>query len=173
MPLPDLSTHPRPRAASVWEMALLVACAALVVVAARSAWRTVEERDRAEARVAFVRSEGARLRAEAREVARHRGRVREDLVAPLLLSIDAPPARVAAAIATRLPPSARVGNLVLRYADSLWVDVEIDARDAAAYDRLVEGLLAASEFRDLLPGPEVREGEIRSSLSARFVPEAP
>ena len=173
MGLPDLSTRPRHSRASLTDLLLIGFSGALLALAAHSAWQAVRDRDQAEARLSFVRSESARLRADSRRARSQGLGVSENVVTPLLLSVEAPPALVAREVAKNLPSRARLRSLALRYTDSLWIDMEVTAADAEVYDRLVESLLAAPRFQDLLPGAEAREGEIRSSLSARFVPEAP
>lgn len=173
MQLPDLSTQPRQRRTAALDLGLLLVVTLLLSLTAYAAWRDVARRDRAESRLALVRAETARVHAEAREAPRQGRLMREELLGALMLSIEAPPARVAQALAQHLPAQARIRTLALRYADALLIDMDVTARDAETYDALVEALIASPHFEDLLPGPEAREGEVHSSLSARFVVQAP
>ena len=51
------------------------------------------------------------------------------------------------------------------------LELQVTAREARDYDRFLEQLEASPRFAELAPGPENREGELRSSLGLRYVPE--
>lgn len=166
---PDFSTAPRPSRAPAWETLAVAIGIAAVVLAAVEAWHARGEARDATARVAVVRHEietiMARLRAfDARDEARG---------ARVLAAADAPPARLAADVASVLPGSARLERLSIDYARGGAVEMQVVARDASAWDQLLERLERAPEFREVQPGPETREGEVRSEIRARWVGGGP
>ncbi len=46
--------------------------------------------------------------------------------------------------------------------------MHVVARDAAAWDRLIAQLERSPEFREVVPGPETRDAEVRSAIRARW-----
>jgi len=134
-----------------------------VVLAGGAAWRARDEAGVARARLDEVRREveavGARLRAL--EASARSGR-------PGLAAADAEPARIVADVATVLPGDARLERLSIDYSRGGAVELEVVARDASAWDRLLERLAQAPQFREIEPGPEVRDAEVRSLVRARW-----
>ena len=52
----------------------------------------------------------------------------------------------------------------------LELDAQVVARDADAYDVLLERLSGSDRFSDVLPGPEAREGEVRVRVRMTYEP---
>ena len=67
---------------------------------------------------------------------------------------------------------ARLGRLDLRYGDELELDLHVETRTPAAYDRFLEALAASGRVDRVVPGPEAREGEVAASVKAVYVPGA-
>jgi hypothetical protein len=164
---PDFSTAPRPRRAPVWErLALAVACAALLL-SGFAAWRAREEALAARARLAEVRREV--------EAASGRLRVFESqirAVSPLLPAVEAPPVRVVAVLASVLPRDARLEGLTIDYERGV-LELRVVAREAAAWDLLLDRLEREPHLREVEPGPEARDAEVRSVVRARWAGGAP
>jgi hypothetical protein len=165
----DFSTRPRDPAGSRLALLLVVAGAVLLAGSVAHAVRAVaareaaqQERDRARRE---VEAETARLRA--REGAGGSGTI---LQRQAELTAGAAPPRVIADLAPLLPPGARVKQLVLDYGNRLELDLRVEARTPADYDRLLEALGGAARFESVLPGSESREGVIDSSVRAVYRP---
>jgi hypothetical protein len=86
------------------------------------------------------------------------------LAARIVLSTEAPPARVVADLSALLPPDVRLDGLSLDYSSKLQIEARVSARRPAAYDQLFERLVSSRLFADVMPGPEAREPDLRSSL---------
>ena len=136
--------------------------ALLLLASATAAVEAVRAARVAEATVTGLR----RSVVEARERLRVlQGRRRSDLLtSQLVLTAEAPPARVLAELAELLPPDARLESLSLSYGSRLEIDAEVVTRRAASYDLLLERLQASPAFGDIQPGPEARQGEMRATL---------
>jgi hypothetical protein len=161
---PDFSTVPRPsRVPAFGTVAAAVAFVA-VVLAGGAAWRAREEARVARARLDDVRREveAATSRLRALEASARGG-------APGLAAADAEPARIVADVASVLPADARLERLSIDYTHGGAVELEVVARDAATWDRLLERLEQAPQFREVEPGPEARDAEVRSLIRARWV----
>jgi len=161
---PDFATVPRAsRVPSLGTVTLAVGLAA-VVLAGGAAWRARGELRVAQARLDDVRREveAAAARLRAMEASATSGR-------PGLAAADAEPAQIVADVATVLPADARLDRLSIDYTHGGAVELEVVARDASAWDRLLERLEQAPQFRDVEPGPEVRDAEVRSLVRARWV----
>jgi type II secretory pathway component PulL len=146
-----------------WDTLAVVAGLLVATLAAFGAWRTRDEARAAAARVAELRLEvtaaSARVRAlEAQALGARSG----------LPPAEAPPARVVAEIASVLPGEARLERLSIDYARDGALELHVVARDASAWDRLVDRLAQAPGFRDVEPGPEARDAEVRSTVKARW-----
>lgn len=133
---------------------------AVRAVAAREAAQQERERERREA-------EGQRARLRSRERSPDGGSV---LQRQAELTARAAPPRVIADIAPLLPPGARVKQLVLDYGKRLELDLRVEARTPAEYDRLLEALGGTPRLEDLIPGTESREGIVESSVRAVYRP---
>jgi hypothetical protein len=161
---PDFSTASRPgRVPAFGTVAVAIGLVALVL-SGGAAWRARAEARVARARLDGVRREveGAAARLRALEESARSGR-------PGLAASDAEPARIVADVATVLPVDARLERLSIDYARGGAVELEVVARDAGAWDRLLERLERAPQFLEVEPGPEVRDAEVRSLVRARWV----
>jgi Tfp pilus assembly protein PilN len=165
---PDFSTAPRPGRVPQWGTFAVGAGLLAAILAAAGSWRARDQARAAEARVADLRREVTAASARVRDLeVRARG-------ARLGLSAtDVPPARVVAEIASVLPGDARLERLSIDYARDGALEMSVVARDASAWDRLIEGLARAPGLRDVEPGPEAREAEVRSIVKARWAGGAP
>ena len=156
---PDFSTAPRPGGLPAWESLAVAAGLVALALAGGEAWRARLEARQARARLADVRREveaaSARLRALD---ARARGTPRA------LSAAEAPPSRILADVAAVLPGDARLERLTIDYARGGAFEMQVVARDAASWDRLLDGMARAPWVRDLEPGPETREAEVRSVI---------
>lgn len=151
----DFSSRPRPGRPTARERALLYVSAAALAwcaYAAGAAWRGYRE---ARAAVDDLRREAAETarRAESLGVARGAG---PSVLGQAALTLEAPPPRVAVALARVLPPGVRVEGLALRYTETLRLQMDVSARTAPAYDAFLQRLAGDRAFADVLPGNEAR-----------------
>ena len=139
-----------------------------LVVAGGTAWRARDEARVARARLAEVRRdvETASSRLRALQERRRTG-------LPALPAAEAPPAGIVADVASLLPADARLEGLSIDYARGGALEMRVVARDAAAWDRLLERLERDPRLRDVESGPETRDGEVRSVVRARWAWDAP
>jgi hypothetical protein len=161
---PDFSTTSRPSRVPAWQPLALVACALLALGAVVQAFAAREEARGAERRLLEVSREveaaGARLQAlEARVRVPGGGALPAD---------EAPPARIVAEVASVLPDDVRLERLAIDYQGGGRLELLVVARDAAAWDRLLQRMEAAPRFREVEPGPEARAAEVRSLVRARW-----
>ncbi len=162
----DFSTGPRRRAGWSAGQRGLVAGAGLVLGLlswlALSAWN--------DHRYAWERVQAARQGlAEARsraQLADSRERPQDAAASLALLTAQAPPARVVAALAALLPPDVRLDGLTLKYGERVELDLRVAARDAQAYDLFLSRLEASPLFERVEPGDEGRDGEVRTTVHA-------
>jgi hypothetical protein len=162
---PDFSTAPRARRILARDTLAVLAAALLLALALGEAWRARAEARLAGDRLAAVRADvdagSARLRAlEARARGEAQG---------LLAAADALPAQIVADVAEALPRDVRLERLSIDYARGGALELHVVARDAAAWDVLLERLERAPGFREVQPGPESRDAEVRSLIRARWV----
>ncbi|HEY7923328.1 MAG TPA: hypothetical protein VII62_09130 [Vicinamibacteria bacterium] len=160
---PDFRTGPRAASGTGWASALLAAGVLAAGVASYQALRAREE----------ARTAGARLAEVTREVAALKTRhaaleARAEAGGQALLALDAPPSRIVADVATLLPPDVRLERLAIDYQRGGTLEMLVVARDAAAWDLLLERLERAPRIRDVEPGPEARAAEVRSLVRARW-----
>lgn len=163
---PDFATSPRRETAPLGEWLLLAAALATAVLGAGAAVRARRESADAAARVAQARQtlEEQRSRARATTSARPPS-------SPV--PAEAPPSRIVEAIGAVLPGDARLVQLRIDYRREIDLAMQVDARSAEAWDRLLARLEGASRFREVEPGPEAREAEVRTTLRARYVGDRP
>jgi hypothetical protein len=165
---PDFSTAPRASRLPAWESLAVGAGLVILVLAGAEAWRARRGAGQARARLADVRREvesgSARLRALD---ARARGTPRA------LPAAEAPPSRILADVAAVLPGDARLEGLSIDYARGGAFEMRVVARDAASWDRLLDRLARAPWVRDLEPGPETREAEVRSLVRGTWAGGGP
>ena len=164
---PDFSTTLRPGGTGGADRLGVVIGLLAVALAAGSAWRTRAEAGLARERLAAVR----------REVEASTGRLRAlealsgasgDRLARAEAAREAAPARIVADVAFVLPRAARLERLSIEYGRDVSVEMQVVARDASAWDRLLERLERAPQFRAVESGPEDRAGEVRSVVRARW-----
>jgi Tfp pilus assembly protein PilN len=71
-------------------------------------------------------------------------------------------------VASVLPDDVRLERLAIDYQGGGRLELLVVARDAAAWDRLLQRMEAAPRFREVEPGPEARAAEVRSLVRARW-----
>jgi len=161
---PDFATSPRRRRVPAWDSVALAAGLLVLALSAAGAWRAQGEARAARARLADVQRDvsaaSARLRALG---ALARGSVRG------LPAAEAPPSRIVSDLASAIPAGVRLERLLIDYSKEGTVEMDVVARDAAAWDRLLARLESSPSLRDVEPGPESREGEVRTLVRARWV----
>jgi hypothetical protein len=139
-------------------------------LAAWSASTTRREAGAARARLAEVRREIGSLQSRLRAVDARTTQGGELLHAAAAAG-EAPPERIVAAIAQALPGDARLERLTIGYGEAISLEMLLVARHAAAWDRALARIVEAGPFEEVIPGPERREGEIRTTVRARWVEE--
>jgi Tfp pilus assembly protein PilN len=159
---PDFSTTPRPRRAPVWDSVALAAGLAALLLSGVAAARAREEARAAGARLAEVRREVETATARLRAFDARAG-------GTLLQAAEASPARIVADLASVLPADVRLERLSIDYARGGALEIDVVARDAGAWDLLLERLDEAPRFGEVTPGPEAREAEVRSLVRARWI----
>jgi hypothetical protein len=166
---PDFSTALRRARVPTWQWLALGACALVALLALAQALAAREEARAAALRLAEVGREvdAAAARRDAL-VARMRAATGSALAAE-----DVPPSRVVASLAELLPRDVRLERLSIDYRRGGELELLVVARDAAAWDRLLQRLEEAPRLRDVEPGPEARTGEVRSLVQARWAAAGP
>ena len=161
---PDFSTAPRPSRVPFFESVAVAVGLVALILAGGVAWRARDDARAARARVGDLRREvdAASARLRDLDAGARSGR-------PELAAVDAEPARIVADVASVLPGDARLERLSIDYTHGGAVELEVVARDASAWDLLLERLERAPQFRDVEPGPETRDAEVRSLVRARWV----
>jgi hypothetical protein len=165
---PDFSTRPREARPPRLEQALLLVAAAALAFALYDTVRARAARDEAAREVERARHgvEAQRARLAALERAARGSTLRSQAE----LTARAAPPRVIADLAPLLPGDARLEGLDLVYGERLEIDLRVEARSAAAYDRLLEALSSSGRLSAVVPGPEAREGVVASSVRAVYRP---
>jgi hypothetical protein len=166
---PDFSTRPRPSRADAPDRLLLVAGIVALAASANAGLAARRWASEAESVARETRSElnEARQRLTALET---RPGAADVVAAQIILTTDAPPARVLTELEAAMGPDVRFSTVSLHYREQLSVDLRVEARAPAAYDALLARLTSSERFVDLAPGPEEREGELSAQLSARYAP---
>jgi Tfp pilus assembly protein PilN len=161
---PDFSTAPRRRRVPAWETLAVGAGLVGLALAAGEAWQACEAARSARSRLATVRREVDAASARLRDLeSRARGPARA------LPAAEAPPARIVADLASAIPGDVRLERLVIDYARDGALEIHVVARDAGSWDRLLARLEEAPWMRDVRPGPEEREAQVRSVVQGRWV----
>lgn len=169
--VPDFRTDVRRTSSSLAPRVVLGAAAAALLFALGGAVRASRARDDARDLAQRARSalDPVRAQVRAREsVSRRDATWRNQAV----LTAAAAPPRVIADLAAILPGDARVERLDLRYGDRLELDLHVETRTPAAYDRFLEALAASGRVERVVPGAESREGEGAVSVKAVYRPGA-
>ena len=162
---PDFSTTPRPRRPPVRDVVAVVLGLLVLGLAVRTAWVTREEATAARARLAAVQRDIDRLRARTRVVTA-RAAAGGELLTRAAAAGEVPPERIVAELALALPDDARVERLSIVYGEGISLEMRVVARDPGAWDRTLERLDQAGSLEEVSPGPERREGEIRTTVRA-------
>ena len=160
---PDFRTAPRLSRGPAWALLSLAAGLAALGVSGYLAARTRAEADAAARRLAEVAGEVKALAAREAALA-----ARPAAGAERLRAEDAPPARIVADVAAALPGDVRLERLAIDYERGGRLELGVVARSAAAWDRLLERLDRAPRIREVEPGPEARDGEVKSPVRARW-----
>lgn len=160
----DFSTE---RRSSRGGLALALAGALAFGVAAQQALVARAELGRAEGRVAEARREVSALRERLKQIDARPG-VDQAAMARAFAATTKPPSQVVRDMVTLMPPGVRLDRLDLTYGPEVEVQVRVVARRVADYDEFVDRLAASSRFAALEPGPETREGELRTTLRAVY-----
>jgi hypothetical protein len=159
---PDFSTGPRREPLAPRGERLLVAAAVLALAVSG----TAAYRARAEARDATARAAEARRQLDEQQA---RLRAMDPTGAnPAAGAAEAPPGRVIGAVAAVLPLDARLAQVTIDYQHGVVVDLQVDAKRAEAWDRLLERMERSPDFADVESGPEDRAAEVRTTLRARW-----
>jgi Tfp pilus assembly protein PilN len=170
---PDFSTRRAARGSRRGEPLLFALCLALFVGAAYEAWGARREQDAAAAAHTQLASELQEARGRATKLERRSRDGVDALAVQAQLSRQAGPVRVLAELTRLLPDDTRLESVSFSYGTRLDVDVTVVARNPAAYDLLVARLQDAPRFATVLPGSELREGEMRASLHLTWSERAP
>jgi hypothetical protein len=163
---PDFSTRPRSQGLSFGDGVLLAAavlCLAFAARASLSAWGELEDIQK--------KVEDTRRAADAaklRVLASHRIPEDETLASQIVLATIAPPPRVLAELTALLPGETRLTDLSLSYGAKVELALHVMARRASAYDLFLKRLSESPRFRDVVPGPENRNGEIQASVRMTY-----
>jgi len=168
----DFSTTRRRSGTAGWEIGLLVSGALVAVLAAHAAGTARATLGAARARVEQLRREADADRSRIRTIESSPGPT-ERFAAQALLTAEAEPPRVVADVVALLPPDVRLEALGLTYGSRLEVDLQVAARRSGAYDRFLERLAESPRFRDVLPGAESRDGDVRAAVRALYQPSGP
>jgi Tfp pilus assembly protein PilN len=72
-----------------------------------------------------------------------------------------------------IPGDVRLERLSIDYARDGALEMQVMARNAASWDRLLARLEEAPWLREVQPGPEARESEVRSIVRGRWVGGGP
>jgi hypothetical protein len=162
----DFSSAPR-RARARGLDVLLVGLAAIAAAASvRASWTARSESVSVRAQLAEARSEVAAARQRLIELERTSARAGYALEAASWAAV--PPARVLADLADLLPGDVRLDGLLLDYRGGLELELRVVARDAAAFDRVMDRFAASSRLRHVAAAAENREGEVRTTVSAHW-----
>ena len=171
-PRRDFSTHPRRRGLTRAEAAVLAAGVAACGLAAWSAGDAWSEHRAAAARLTAARAETEAVRSRLRDLQVGGGSA-DALAAQAVLSGEAPPERVIAAVAELLPGDVRLESVSLAYGRQLVLELRVAARRPASFDLFLDNLQRSPSFTDVLPGEEDRTGEMRALIRGRYAPGPP
>jgi hypothetical protein len=164
---PDFSTSPRARRLPWRDLAAVTLGILALAFAVWTAWSTRKEADAARDKLVAVRREIGILERRVR-VLSERDTTGGKLLARAALAQEAPPERIVAALARLLPDDVRVERLSVSYGDAVSLEMRLVARNAEAWDAALQRLSEPGPLEKVIPGPERREGEIRTSVSARW-----
>jgi hypothetical protein len=168
-PSRDFSSRPRRRAARPFDLALLAAGSAALLLSAYATVNAWNGRQRARARVEETRRETQAAQSRVRELEAQREPA-QAAAYQALLTVEAPPPSVLADLVALMPGDVRLDAVSLSYGEPLGVRVDVVARSAPAYDLFLDRLQRSPRFADVLPGEENRDGELRTSIQMTYRP---
>jgi len=163
----DFSTRPRRRAARPFDLALLAAGAAALLLSAHATANAWNARQRARARLEETRRETLAAQSRVRELEARRDPA-QAIAYQALLTTEAPPPRVLANLVALMPGDVRLDSVSLSYGEPLGLRVDVVARNASSYDLFLDRLQRSPLFADVLPGEENRDGELRTSIQMTY-----
>lgn len=136
--------------------------------AALSAWQASSELSLRRADVARVAREADEASRKLRAIDAAQGSAAAALAAQAEGTLDAPPPRVVADLSSAMPADVRLESVDLDYRDRIFVDLRVRARTPEAYDLFLDRLARSGRFREIVPGPENRSGELSASVRASY-----
>jgi Tfp pilus assembly protein PilN len=166
-PARDFSTRPRGGRLTRAQGTLLACGAAAFLLAAWYAGDAWGEHREAAARLAQSQQEAEAVRARIRELEGLRGPEQAAAV-QAVLTLDASPPRVLAALAELMPGDVRLESVSLGYGEKVDVEMRVLARNPASFDLFLERLQGSGSFTEVLPGDEDRRGDMRAVIRARY-----
>ena len=166
----DFSSHARPRRSSIDALIFGAGCLAMGA-ACFTAWQASSELSLRRAEVARVVREADDATRRLRDIDAGRGSTEGALAAQAEGTLDAPPPRVVAELSSAMPADVRLESVDLDYRDRVFVDLRVRARTPQAYDAFLERLSKSGRFREIVPGPETRSGEVTASIRASYAIE--
>ena len=149
---------------------LLGVAVALALAAGAESWQALRDSRESALSLRLLRADVAATQERLRTLQGTKRAGSDALAARIVLSAEAPPARVVADLSALLPPDVRLDGLSLDYAAKLQIEARVSARRPAAYDQLFERLASSRHFSDVMPGPEARQADLRSSLRMVYRP---
>jgi hypothetical protein len=163
----DFSSRAR-RRHSAWDTTVLVLGCLMLAAAALAAYRASSELRSRRGEAARLDREAADSTAKARLLATRDGTAAAALAAQAEGTLDAPPTRVVADLSGAMPPDVRVQSLDLDYRDRILVGLRVEARSPEAYDLFLKRLSESPRFREIVPGPEKRDGDLSATVRASY-----
>jgi len=165
----DFSTRTRAESSPRLVRLGVVIGALLLAASAGQACRAVAARSAARSELATRQADLAELRRRLGPLERPSS-PEATLRRQVELTARASPPRVLADLATLVPPGAALDRVVLDYTDELGLELRVEARTPADYDRLLEALRSSDRLKGVLPGPETREGDLTATVTAVYRP---
>ena len=162
----DFSTRPQRSGPGPLDLAMVALAALAFLWASYAALRSHRDARERRASVDEARRELESSRARLGALESRPGDV--SLARQTLLTLDAPPPRVLAALAALMPDDVRLDGVSLHYGDRLELELRVIARSSTAYDVFLERLQSSPAFEGVLPGEENRDGEVRASVRAGY-----
>lgn len=162
----DFSTRPQRSGPGPIETLLVVLAGLALLAASSTAFRSFRDARSRTASVDAARLELSASRARLGVLESRPGDVA--LARQTLLTLDAPPPRVLAALGELMPPDVRLESVELSYGERLELQMWVVARSSTAYDVFLERLQSSALFEGVLPGEENRDGEVRAGVRARY-----
>jgi hypothetical protein len=164
---PDFSSRPRRRAASLGDVALFIASLAALAVSASAAWSALRAAGAARIEAVQARREAQRAHETGQGLRRGDASI-QGLAGRALLTAEAPPPRVLAALEPLLPMDVRLARVSMKYGARIDVEIQVTARSGGAYDEFMKRLGTSPSFGGVVPETEARDGDVRATISATF-----